>query len=159
MSQYAAVNGKPVLQYHPPGDEVNNVEDIIGVSDPAVKITFTEVEALVAQADRLIGSPALRRSEGEKLRRAIITPEQFASRLRKTIETGKTFDGPTVEIDYSLATERYMALINRYGEGVERWLAAKYKLACVWLFPKAAINFAGNLPYMLDYLIRKAMAR
>ena len=159
MSQYAAVNGKPILQYRTREDIMNRIEDILGVTDPGVKITFSDIDELVRQADRLIENPALRRTEGEKLRRAMITPPQFAAQLKSAVEQGKTFDGQKVKIDYPAVTAWHLNLINRYSEGIERWLVAKYLFASIWLFPKAAVNFSGNFPHMLDYIIKRITAR
>ncbi len=156
MSQYAAINGKPVLQYRTLGDEVNFIEDILGVDDPKMKVSFTDIDALVQQAEQFIESPTFRHSEGEKLRRAMITPRRFASRLKTTVENGKTFDGRSVKIDYPAETHRYLTLINEYSEVIENLLVRRYRIACVWLFSKAALKFFGNLPrVMLKTVITK----
>jgi hypothetical protein len=155
MSQYAAVNAKPILQYLAAGDEVNRIEDIIGLDDPSVRITFTDIDALVAEADRLIASPEARRSVGEKLRRAVITPEEFARTLRRSIETGGTCDSPVVKIDYEASAKWYLSQINNYSEAVERALVKRFGLAIVWLFPKAAAKLTAESPRLLKALAIK----
>ncbi len=159
MSQYAALNARPVLQLKLPGEEVNAIEDIIGLRDPSVRITFDGIDSLVAHAARLIASPALRRSVGAGLRRAVITPEDFASQLRRTIENDTTWDGPTVSIDYDGATEWYLELVNDFSEVIENTLVRNYGVAAVWMFPKAAAKFTAGAPHMLRMMIRNLTKR
>ncbi len=155
MSQYAAVNAKPIVQLKLPGEEVNAIEDIIGLRDPSVRITFGDIDSLVAMAGELIENPALRRSVGTKLRRAVITPAEFASRLKRTIEEDAPYDGPTVEIDYAAATEWYLTEVNEFSEVIEKSLVRSYGVAAVWMFPKAAAKFVANAPHLLRVLITK----
>jgi glycosyltransferase involved in cell wall biosynthesis len=150
MSQLAAASGRPILQYvDGPEDEVNRIEDIIGLDDPSARVTFASIEALAAEADRLITSPEARNAVGEKLRRAGITPAEFASRLHRSIRRGESWTGPTVPIDYSAATRWYLSLANDFSEVVEHTLVGRYRLATVWLFPKAALRFVPSLPRVI----------
>jgi hypothetical protein len=149
------VHGKPIVQYVTPGDEVNRIEDIIGLADPLTRVTFTDVDELVAHVDRLVANAETRRTEGEKLRRVVVTPEEFARNLRSTIESGKTFDGPTVEIDYRAATAWYLSQINDFSETIERTLARNNPFACLWRFPKAAARLVADPLPILKTLMDK----
>ena len=86
MSQLAAINGKPILQYYPPGTPDDETEQAICFNDD-FRISFTDKSAFLSEASRLISDAQYRHKQGQRLKAAIISPLQFETLVTKTLET------------------------------------------------------------------------
>lgn len=89
MSQLAAINAKPILQYYEPGTSDDETEQAICIND-SFGISFHDEESFMREADRLITDEAYRQQQGERLQRAMMQHEQFNKLVLKTLETNKT---------------------------------------------------------------------
>lgn len=100
MSQLAAVNGKPILQYYTPGTPDDETEQALCFNE-SFKISYNSKEEFLNEADRLISDRNYRKEQGERLRKAMITPDQFNDLVIKTLESNKTqLEIKTYSIDY-----------------------------------------------------------
>lgn len=119
MSQYAAVNAKPILQYYPPRLAANNETEQVLDYNAKEPISFTDMDAFMAEAKHLINDAAYRKQKGEAIYRCLITQEQFDDLLVKTIETNQNqVPYECTNIDYDAFTEWWLSM--------ERWGFAYY---------------------------------
>lgn len=89
MSQLAAINAKPILQYYEPGTPDDETEQAICIND-SFGISFHDEESFMREADRLITDEAYRQQQGERLQRAMMQHEQFNKLVLQTLETNQT---------------------------------------------------------------------
>ena len=89
MTQLAAINGKPILQYYEPGTPDDETEQAVCMNETFV-ISFRNEEDFLKEADRLIASGEYRREQGDRLRRAMMQRDQFNSLVLKTLETNES---------------------------------------------------------------------
>lgn len=110
MSQLAAINAKPILQYYEPGTPDDETEQSICINE-SFAISFYEEDGFMREADRLITDLEYRHSQGVRLRRAMMQHEQFNKLVLKTLETNQT-QMPIVDfdIDYQGLDDRWYYL-------------------------------------------------
>jgi len=89
MSQLAAINAKPILQYYESGTPDDETEQAICIND-SFGISFSDEESFMHEADSLITDKAYRQQQGERLQRAMMQHEQFNKLVLDTLETNKT---------------------------------------------------------------------
>lgn len=110
MSQLAAINAKPILQYYEPGTPDDETEQAVCINEK-FDISFQDEESFMLEADRLITDLEYRCSQGERLRKAMMQHEQFNKLVVDTLETNKTqlpiSDYP---IDYKSLDDRWYYL-------------------------------------------------
>lgn len=110
MSQLAAINGKPILQYYIPGTPDDESEQAICFND-RFPFSFSRTEDFLEEADLLIRDPSYRVSQGERLSRAMIRPEQFNRVVADTLETNRSqVPFQTFEVNYQLLNRRWYEL-------------------------------------------------
>ena len=89
MSQLAAINAKPILQYYVSNTPDDETEQALCINDD-FDISFHDEDSFMQEADRLICDEMYRRKQGQKLQRAMIQHEQFNELALKTLETNLT---------------------------------------------------------------------
>lgn len=89
MSQLAAINAKPILQYYEHGTPDDETEQAICINE-TFDISFHEEEGFMQEADRLITDLEYRHSQGDRLRRAMMQHDQFNKLVLDTLETNRT---------------------------------------------------------------------
>jgi len=110
MSQLAAINKKPILQYYAPGTPDDETEQAICWND-SFKISFDNEADFIKEAERLIATPSYRESQGQRLYNAMIKPDQFNAIVAKTLETNQSQFPITEEnIDYDSLDDRWYYL-------------------------------------------------
>ncbi len=110
MSQLAARNAKPILQYYYPGTPDDETEQAICINDK-FQISFQDEEAFMMEAHRLIKNADYRKAQGKRLQQAMIQPEQFNKALESLLATNQSpFPVETIEVDYKMLEERWYAL-------------------------------------------------
>lgn len=111
MSQYAAVNSKPILQYYPPRLAANNETEQVLDYNAQEKISFTDKELFLQEAKHLIDDAAYRKQRGEAIHKCIISEEQFDDLLVKTIESNvNQVPYKRTEIDYEAFAEWWLSM-------------------------------------------------
>lgn len=110
MSQLAAINSKPILQYYEPGTPDDETEQAICINE-AFDISFQDEYGFMVEADRLITDLRYRRLQGERLRKAMMQHEQFNKLVSDTLEANIT-QLPIKEytIDYQGLDDRWYYL-------------------------------------------------
>jgi hypothetical protein len=87
MSQYAAVNAKPILQFYPAELSSNNETESVICFNGKLNISFTDKDAFLVQAKRLINDKEYRENFGKQIASCLITEKQFNEIFAKSIET------------------------------------------------------------------------
>lgn len=110
MTQLAAINGTPVLQYYYPGTPDDETEQALCINDK-FPISYQNIEDFMQEADRLITNADYRKQQGERIKHAMISPEQFNTALEQTLETNcSQFPVETKVVDYAHLDDRWYEL-------------------------------------------------
>ena len=110
MSQLAAINGKPILQYYAPGTPDDETEQAICIND-RFQISFQKEDDFLEEADKLISDATYREAKGNHLKSAMIQPEQFDALVKETLISNKSQRPITImSIDYSFLDKRWFIL-------------------------------------------------
>lgn len=110
MSQLAARNAKPILQYYYPGTPDDETEQAICINE-RFSISFDNEEAFMNEAGRLIKDVDYRKMQGERLQRAMMTENQFNELVKDTLATNKTqIPLQPYRFDYRQLDDRWFAL-------------------------------------------------
>ena len=152
MSQYASVNGKPVIAYNTTDRRADFVESLI-CDNTDINITFTNLKDLFEEAKKMIDDKSYRINQGEMLKKCISTPEQFNKDLYQIITTNtniKSFN--IVDINYDAVVERYLNLENDYSSTFKIMTIKKFGIKSLFLFPKLVLLM---IPITLSFLWRK----
>lgn len=89
MSGLACVNAKPILQYYEPNTPDDETEQSVCFNEK-FSISYQDEKSFMEEADRLITDVAYRKRQGERLKNAIISPEQFNQLVKETLTTDTT---------------------------------------------------------------------
>ena len=89
MSQLAAINGKPILQYYAPGTPDDETEQAICIND-SFQISYQDKDSFLQEADRLINDIGYRDQRGQRLKTAMMQHRQFNQLVVQTLVTNKT---------------------------------------------------------------------
>lgn len=110
MSQLAARNATPILQYYYPGTPDDETEQAICINEQ-FNISFNDEEAFMQEAERLIRDVEYRKKLGERLQKAMITIPQFNKLVADTLVTNKTqIPLQPYQFDYQQLDDRWFAL-------------------------------------------------
>ncbi len=115
MSQYAAFNSKPVLQYYP--EELFAFEETESMIcfNKKIKISFTSKEEFLEEARKLISDKNYRESQGEVLNSCLITEKQFNQLFSESLLSHRTqVEIENMKINYS-ALEKWWLEVNNSG--------------------------------------------
>lgn len=113
MSQLAAINGKPILQYYAPGTPDDETEQAICINDHFPISHFSE-ESFFKEADKLIRDTDYRNAQGGRLQKAIMQRAQFDALAVETLETNQShLPLNSFEFDYAGLDDRWFYLEKR----------------------------------------------
>ena len=108
MSQLAAYNRKPILQFYLPNTSDDETEQAICYND-MFQISFTDMKRFLIEAKKLISNEQYRKTQGEKLYSAIIKKEQFLDLLNNTLLTNRS-EIEFKSVDNSFILQRWLWL-------------------------------------------------
>lgn len=137
MSQFAAINGLPILAYTNPKFATNYVEGIV-CHNHRVHITCEKIDELCEYGHKLCVDKEFRQSRGAELENCVISIDQFNDELDVLLKTNSTLrkaDKREV-IDYHVFTDMYFEIENEFQPQMKLFLVARYRLKSIWLFPK-----------------------
>lgn len=110
MSQLAAINSKPILQYYPPNTPDDETEQAICINDK-FQISFSNEKDFLEEADKLIKDKSYRQKQGERLNKAMVSEAQFDELVATTLKTNKSqMDFEFLQFDYGVLESRWMFL-------------------------------------------------
>lgn len=108
MSQFAAINGKPILTF-----KDKQVEDVVCIKHPH-SIAIDSLDDLLIEANKLIRDKDYRKQMGELMRSLMISQGDFRRRFSLIMQKASSLtDIQDADIDYSF----FDAYINRINEG------------------------------------------
>lgn len=156
MSQLAATNAKPILAYTTVDIPCNNVEGIV-CHKHLVPITFTDEEAFLAEAKRLVSDEIYRLQRGRSLKEAIITATDFNSNFQQILQSNKNIIQFEIEsINYESFTNLYLEVENNYQSPFKRLFLKTFRAQAILKLPVIFIKIA---PKVLLAEVKKLMAR
>lgn len=100
MAQYAAHASLPILALANPASS-GKIEEMVCQKHEEV-ITFNKMDALVAEASRLINDEAYRKSKGQAMKDCVISVEEFNRSFKESVISGKTQYPLTIEENVKL---------------------------------------------------------
>lgn len=110
MSQLAAVNAKPILQYYCPGTPDDETEQAVCFNG-SLCISYQDERSFLEEAGRLISDRPYRTAQGAGLKDSLIRVEQFNAIVSDTIKTDKTaVEIKQRDVDYHLLDNRWFDL-------------------------------------------------
>lgn len=110
MSQLAARNATPILQYYYPGTPDDETEQAICINEQFA-ISFQDEELFMLEAEKLIKDATYRKQQGKRLQSAMVSIPQFNKLVADTLSTNKTqMPLQPFEMDYKQLDDRWFAL-------------------------------------------------
>jgi hypothetical protein len=112
MSQLAAINAKPILQYYPDGTPDDETEQAICINEK-YSISYTSEDEFLEEASKLIVDAEYREKQGRRLQAAMMQPLQFDELVAETLHTNTSqMEIEIRQFDYSLLDKRWLVLEN-----------------------------------------------
>lgn len=107
MSQLAAINAKPILQFYLPDTPDDETEAAL-CHNRNINISFTQKDKFLEEAKKLINNAEYRRTRGSEIKSAMFTEEQFNERIYQLL-LGKTIPAvpAPLSVDYDALTLRW----------------------------------------------------
>lgn len=110
MSQLAAINGKPILQFYAPGTPDDETEQAICINE-SFSISFRDKDSFMQEADRLVKDADYRAESGRRLKGAMMRPQQFNQVVSSTLNSDRTqFPVEEFPVGYSSLDDRWYYL-------------------------------------------------
>lgn len=114
MSQYAAVNAKPILQYYPPERFPDNETESVICIHRQMDISFVDKRKFLDEAQRLIQDKSYREKRGEDIRACMIDEDDFNRMFAKSLTDHRTpVDIEKLQIHYDALTNWWIAIGNK----------------------------------------------
>ena len=126
-SQLAALNHTAILQYYLPNTDDDETEQALNYNNPDLQLSFSDEDAFLVEAKRLIEDKAYRRQKADLAYEATIKPEQFNKVFMDAITTNVA-PCPTKKVDYAEVCRRWwwpeeMGFVDHLGDMI---LTLKY---------------------------------
>lgn len=137
MTQYAAINSKPIIAYADNGDVCNYIEGVINHYERGVK-TYTNKNELITYARKLISDENFRVAEGIKNANSLINPERFNIAFRNLMRTNRSeWNWGKVNIDYNSFASYYIDIENNYHiSGGIASIISEMRFSVLYMFPR-----------------------
>ena len=107
MSQLAAINRKPILQYYPRGTQDDETEQALCINS-SFQISFSNKRDLIKEADRLITDIEYRSRQGNRIAESMISELQFNELVQDTVLTN------TCQRTYSISHINNRRIVKRW---------------------------------------------
>lgn len=141
MSQLAARNATPILQYYYPGTPDDETEQAICINEK-FSISFQDEELFMQEAEKLIKDAAYRKQQGERLQNAMISIPQFNKLVADTLSSNKSqIPLKPFAMDYKQLDDRWFALEKAgYISSLSYLFGLLGKKDCIRFAPKLFIK-------------------
>ena len=152
MSQYAVLNGKPLIGYSSSDIPCNFSEGLFSAS-LHYQTTYTEIEGFHLEINKLIASEERRKAVSNYAADVLPTPESFARAFSQLVESKPPACFSGFDVDISRFSDVYFSMENNY---LHKYHAIKFRhlgLACFLYFPLASVvSLLSVLRYNLNYV-------
>lgn len=141
MSQYASVNGKPILAYSDPKFPLNNIEDIICHNESIRDITKHSLVEFYDYANLLCQDEKFRKAEGDRLLKCVISINDFNNEFISLLNNEnlkRKFN--LVEINNKHIIDLYLDVENSFYPTAQVILFREFRLKTFFLSKKIFIN-------------------
>lgn len=140
MSQYAAINSKPILNYI---TDTNGfaVEEVVCQNNDC-SISFNEKEKFFLEAKRLVNDVNYRNQKGKEIKKCVISEEKFDNAFLNIIKyriNQKKYQD--VKIEYDNIFHKYLETENKFHNNYKLYLISNFKLKTILISPKIFIWF------------------
>ena len=141
MSQLAARNATPILQYYYPGTPDDETEQAICINEQFA-ISFQDEELFMLEAEKLIKDATYRKQQGKRLQSAMVSIPQFNKLVADTLSTNKTqMPLQPFEMDYKQLDDRWFALEKAgYISSLSYLYGLLGKMNCIRFAPNLSIK-------------------
>lgn len=107
MTQLAAINSKPILQYYDKGTPDDETEQAICINKK-FSISFNDINQFMIEAKKLISDVSYRELKGKQLKDSMIQPEQFNKLVLDTLQSNiSQLPLSDYNIDFSSLDDRW----------------------------------------------------
>lgn len=114
MSQYAAVNAKPILQFYPPELFCNNETESVICFHDKISISHTDKQSFLSEAKNLIDNEEYRLKVGANIKSCMIVESEFNTLFAKSLEThNSAVVISKLNINYKEFTQWWLDIGNR----------------------------------------------
>lgn len=140
MSQYAAMNAKPIIAYHSAGKIGSNVAGIVNHFYAGLE-TCATLDEVWQYAKKLVEDEEYRLEQGTYVQKAMITNEQFNEHYVKGLQgNGYPWDWQKENINYSKFFRHYLDLENYQTHGALRSIVATFRFRFFTMFSRLALH-------------------
>ena len=142
MSQYAAINSKPIVTLGKKDEEFSNIEGIVNHFGNNVK-TFYSLKELLEYTRKCINDEEFRISEGIKNKKALISEKQFNQILSNILldKYSDLFNWKRLKINYDKISNLYLDVENNNSKTGIYILLSTLRFHAISLFPKYILYF------------------
>lgn len=106
-TQLAAFNHTAILQYYLPGTYDDETEQALNYNNPDLQLSFTDKDAFLAEAKRLINDEEYRKQKADMAYESALKPEQFNKVFIDAITTNVA-PCPIKYVDYREVAKRWL---------------------------------------------------
>lgn len=161
MSQYAAYNKKPVLQYYP--EQLISFEETESMIcfHNQIKISFTDKKAFLNEARQLIENADYRIEKGKQLKLSMITENDFNTLFKKSFESNCTQVEIILDdkINYHAIENWWLDVNNKGYYDVGRYIISILSLKkCMKILPRIVIVHFFNR-FLKNKLFKKIVTK
>ncbi len=143
ITQLAAINSKPILQYYLPNTYDDETEQALCFNSD-IQISFNDKKAFMDEAKRLIQDKNYREQRGQLIYKAMFTREQFDAKFAEIMATNTAL-APFKSIDYKVVAERWWwcELLSFY-DTIQQLFVFFGKRTYLKMFPTIALKYYRN---------------
>lgn len=161
MSQYAALNGKPILAYTSDLQSGGYIEDFVlqHTLKTSLKLTHTNLNDFFEEAKKLIENKKYREKIGGLLKESLINPTQFNDDLYQIITNNKSHEFKTEFINYDKIVEQNLEIENKYQNSFEIVFFSRLGFSAIWLFPSISLRLIPRVLIKYRKLLVKKLVK
>lgn len=141
MTQYAAIQGKPIMSYEPINSLINDACGVLHENNN-INISFNNVDNLCNYAHLLCHDSNFRKEEGKKAKTIAQTQEKFEKEFLDLFEEEDHYKIQEIEIEKDKISQFYIDINNKYIEKPLAYLLNEYGWDTLRFFPPIRILVA-----------------
>lgn len=157
LSQYAAINGKPILAYTTNDLVGNSIESLICHNHDMI-VTYTDISSFYANCSKLCTDKTYRDENGQELEKCVITETQFNSAFLTAFQQNctKEIKNPDLQIDYKAFTDVYIEVQSKYLSYYYDIIKNEFGPTFCFRFPYMLFSYPQKTTgFLLNFLVKK----